>query len=388
MATYTILEEMRNEVEKKLKRLQKKANRYNIPFAYTESEPYGYEVEYNVDGQKVKHIYEVYDLSIEAEVIKNGDYTIIARIEHTPTGNIVNTFVGEMQSEWAHIPAHCDHCNGNHGQKFTFIVDNGEERKQVGRTCLKEYCGIDPQTVGMVNEFFGDIEEFTPEGYDFIGSPIAYGYETTEILAHAIEAYDAQGYRKSDEYGSNKSVILDAVNHGDHPSKEAMEKAEKLSDAIVAMSIEDAVDANLNNVQTRIKGYYCKASEFGYFAYAPVAYEKYIKRIEEAKRRAEEKEALGANSEYVGTVGERTEFEVKEVKLLTSWESQYGITYLYRFIDKNDNVLIWFASTSLGKWVDGEWHDAENVERIKATVKDHSERDGVKQTIITRVKVA
>ena len=94
MATYTILEEMRNEVEKKLKRLQKKANRYSIPFAYTESEPYGYEVEYNVDGQKVKHIYEMYDLSIEAEVIKNGDYTIIARIEHTPTGNIVNTFVG------------------------------------------------------------------------------------------------------------------------------------------------------------------------------------------------------------------------------------------------------------------------------------------------------
>ena len=375
--TYTILEEMREEVDKKLKRLQKKADRYGIPFSVSSTEPYGIEIEHVVDGRKVKNIYEVYDLTIDGETIKNGDYTVLSRIEHTPSGNIVTVFKGEMKAEWAHMKAYCEHCHGNHWQKFTFIVTNGEESKQVGRTCLKDYCGIDPQTVGMFNEFFEDIEEYTADGYDFHES-IPCAYETDSVLALAIQAYAEQGYRKSDEKDSNKSFIASALKEGRKASTEYWEPARKLSDAIKALSLDEAVDARLNNVQTRINGWYCKPSDFGYFAYAPLAYEKYVERIEKQKRRDAEKNALSNSSKYVGTVGERREFNVKECKLLTSWYNNYGETFLYRFIDTNDNVLMWFASSTID----------DSARKIKATVKDHNERDGVKQTIITRVKIA
>ena len=375
--TYMILEELRGEVDKKLKRLQKKADKYGVPFSVTSSEPYGYEVTHKIDGRNVKRIYEVYDLTIDGETIKNGDYTVLSRIEHTISGNIVNVFVGEMDAEWAKIPAHCDHCNGNHGQKFTFIVDNGTERKQVGRTCLKDYCGIDPQTVGMFNEFFDSIECYTPDCYDF-DKPIPYGYESTMVLALAMEAYAEQGYRKSDERGSNKEYILHKINLGEKASVEFWEPAQKLADAIKALSIDEAIEAGLSNVQTRINGWYCKASDFGYFAYAPVAYEKHMVRIERQKRREQENAALGEQSEYIGNIGERIAINVKEVKLLTSWYGNYGTTYLYRFIDDNDNVLIWLAANTI----------EDKTRKIKATVKDHSERDGIKQTIITRVKAA
>ena len=88
---------------------------------------------------------------------------------------------------------------------------------------------------------------------------------------------------------------------------------------------------------------------------------------------------MSEQSEYVGNVGERSVFEVKEAVLLASFQSYYGTTFLYRFLDNSDNVLLWFASGTF---------ETDNVTKIKATVKEHSERDGVKQTILTRVKVA
>ena len=380
--TYTILECKREDVEKKLKRLQKKAQKYDIPFSVSFGEPYAItRKEKNEYEVIVENMYEVFDITIESEVIRKDGYTVLAHIEHAQNGNIVNVFEGEIDKEWVTLPPFCEHCNSNHNLKFTFIVANGAERKQVGRTCLKDYCGIDPQVIGMFNAFYGEIEEDTYEGYDF-REPIDLVYDTTSILAHAIDVTTEQGYIKSEERNSNKGYI---IKHCCDTPK-AMAKAEEMEKAILAMSLEEAIDARLNNVQARMKGMYCKPSDFGYFAYAPTAYAKYMERKAEKERRAREQETIGEKSNYIGTVGERMEIDVKEMRLLTSFPSDYGYTYLYRFIDKNDNVLIWFASSALGKWVKGEWVDTTDISKIKATVKSHSERNGIKQTIITRVK--
>ena len=209
-------------------------------------------------------------------------------------------------------------------------------------------------------------------------------YDTINILAHAIKITEEQGYIKSDERGSNKSLIIKRC--ADYAPQKYIKEAEKMANDIVAMTLDEAIDARLNNVQVRMKGFYCKSSDFGYFAYAPTAYNKYMERKAEKERRAKEQATIGEKSHYVGTVGERINFDIKDMRLLTSFPTDYGYTYLYRFIDKDDNVLIWFASSSMGKWVNGEWKDAESVNKIKATIKAHSERDGVKQTILTRVK--
>ena len=268
----------------------------------------------------------------------------------------------------------CAHCNANHNLKYTFIVTNGKEEKQVGRTCLKDYCGIDPQMIGAFNAFFEEMEEESAERYEFIdGVPCVYS--AVEILAHAIEITDEQGYIKSDEYDSNKGHLIKKC--GNVPNHDYFQKAEVMAEAIKNLSIDDAITYRLNNVQARLKGDYCKPSDFGYFAYAPTAYKNMIERKAREERRAQEKAEIGAHSNYVGIVGERADFEIKEVRLLTSFFTDYGTTFLYRFIDKNDNVLIWFASSKM---------ENETASKIKATVKSHSERDGVKQTLITRVK--
>ena len=101
-----------------------------------------------------------------------------------------------------------------------------------------------------------------------------------------------------------------------------------------------------------------------------------IRRAEErvagwAKKRAEE----GAASGWIGTVGERRDFALT-IRHIVEMEGQYGMSYLHILNDAQGNVVIYKGTKLLG--------DAGEFLTIKATVKEHGEREGVKQTKIAR----
>lgn len=395
MATYTIPTTQREAVEKAVARIQKKASKYGKQFVVEYGEVKAMEVPVravdeinNCIVNKGTELVEVFDLTIEGEIIRKDGYTVVAQIEHFEEGNVVNAFEGQVKPEWIHSDCRCEHCKTNRARAKTFIVrgEDGSEL-QVGRSCLKDYCGINPQEIGYRNELVEILEENDIERFDF-GKGYAHAYNAVEVLATAIKVYKAQGYVKSSEPNSNRSKIPGYLRE---VTEDEMKEAEEMAKVIKDLSDADAINFLLNDTRSLIRTEYCKDSHFGYLAYAPVAFEKYT----EAMKRKAEKEAkheAETASEYVGEVGKRQTFEIADYKLVTSWEGQYGTTYLYKFTDTNGNVLVWFASGCFGHWieVDGvcKFIEEENITRIKATVKDHNERDGVKQTIINRVKVA
>lgn len=87
-----------------------------------------------------------------------------------------------------------------------------------------------------------------------------------------------------------------------------------------------------------------------------------------------------SKSEFIGEVKDKVSCSVKEFKCLTSWETQWGVTFLYEFITEEGNILIW----KTGKWID----DEAEITAISGTVKAHNEFRGIKQTELTRCKVA
>lgn len=108
--------------------------------------------------------------------------------------------------------------------------------------------------------------------------------------------------------------------------------------------------------------------------------------LQKALERAEGRDAAKAaqreidiHSVHVGVEGQRGEFEAM-VEFSISYETQFGVSYVVGLRDAGNNVLIIKASRSLGV-VKGQ--------RIKfaAFVKAHGERDGIKQTILNRVKI-
>lgn len=134
--TYTIPESERENVLKILARYQKKAMAYGTSLTVDAGEPYPtkrnvYEecIDYTTgtfSRSKVgEQMIEVFDLSIEGEIIRNGNYSVVAKIEHLDGGNVVAAFSDEANPAWAKLKPHCDHCNGNHGQRITFIVRGG-----------------------------------------------------------------------------------------------------------------------------------------------------------------------------------------------------------------------------------------------------------------------
>lgn len=83
-------------------------------------------------------------------------------------------------------------------------------------------------------------------------------------------------------------------------------------------------------------------------------------------------------SEYIGEEGDKIEIELMLDKV-RGFNSDYGYTYVYIFKAGND-VVVWKTQKGL------DLEEGGKV-KVKATIKEHSEYDGVKQTYITRAKV-
>jgi hypothetical protein len=90
-----------------------------------------------------------------------------------------------------------------------------------------------------------------------------------------------------------------------------------------------------------------------------------------AAKRAEEAET----SNWIGTVGERRDFTVT-IRHIVTMEGQFGTSYLHIMNDAQGNVVIYKGTKILG--------GKTETLTVKATVKEHGERDGVKQTKIAR----
>jgi len=84
-----------------------------------------------------------------------------------------------------------------------------------------------------------------------------------------------------------------------------------------------------------------------------------------------------ANSTHVWAVGQRVTFGVT-VRRVMVLDGFYGPAFLTIAHDQGGNIYI-----SKG----AKWGNAGDTPTITATIKAHTERDGVKQNVIQRVKV-
>ena len=99
----------------------------------------------------------------------------------------------------------------------------------------------------------------------------------------------------------------------------------------------------------------------------------------EAERQAKyaAQRAADAQTQHVGEVGKRQEFEVT-VERVHSYETDYGTTYINVCRDANNNVVVYKGSN--------RWNKGETL-KVEATVKAHEMYEGVPQTMIQRPTV-
>lgn len=97
-----------------------------------------------------------------------------------------------------------------------------------------------------------------------------------------------------------------------------------------------------------------------------------------AAKRAEwaaSREAAKAASQHIGTVGQRITTSLTCDHVI-AFDGAYGTTYINLLRDADGNRVVYKGS----KWL----IDKGATANVKATIKEHGERDGERQTIIAR----
>ena len=127
-----------------------------------------------------------------------------------------------------------------------------------------------------------------------------------------------------------------------------------------------------HNLKTVCSLEYITYDNFGLLASVFPVYDRNLKR---EKQKLEEQEA-DRKSEYVGNVGDRITVQIEDFKIITTWETDYGLTKIFKIIDVNGNVYTWKTSGGI----------ADDAKEIVGTVRSHNEYRGIKQTELTRVR--
>lgn len=410
MARYSIPECNMESLEKKLVKISNKCKKYGCEFKYERVGEHFEDHEfpkYNDFGEKVGKYTETVkfiDIEVDGKAVVNG-WKFAASLEYTDKGNIVVGHGGlEIPSRYYDCAPWCEHCKTMRDRKYSYIVFNEEsgEFKQVGKACLKDFTGgLSAEGVAMYESYFKEIE--VAEDYSgWSGFGKSY-FKTDEFMACVAEMIRIYGYVRSSDYYSGistasraedayrvengmslgmfaeevKAMYDEAVAKGfDSKRKETAELVEKVRNWILSNERDDNY---FHNLKVACALEYCDGRPTGLLASAFTAYDRELEREAEKRERELKAKAEGELSKHVGTVGKRISFKAVEVKALTSWETMYGVTVIYKFVDGDGNVFTWKTSG----WVNTD----REIAKVTGTVKEHKEYRGVKQTELTRCKI-
>lgn len=384
---YLIHESNIERLEKKLTTISNKCQKYGCSFTY---EVIGEQYIEKEEGIVRRYI------EIETEgIAKVNDWVFVATIDFNENGNIVrkcgNIEVEVPERYYTSEPV-CEHCNTKRSRKDAYIVMNTEtgEFKQVGRSCLKDFtCGLSAELIAQYIAAF----DCMIEGEAVAGGWHATEYlDTKEYLQYVVECINHFGYYGTQSERSTKSRAYDylmanagkiyhkqhlqkllkemeevSFNHNTEEVKEVVEKA-------LAWIAEQNEDNNyIHNVKVLAAQQYITYKDMGFVASLIATYNKAMQI--EMKRREQQK--VESNSTFVGNVGERVTFEAETIECVASWNTQFGMTFVYKMADAEGNVYTW----KTGKNV------ANKKSTIIGTVKEHKEFRGIKQTELTRCKI-
>lgn len=401
MARYFIYEGNLEKLEKKLGAIERKCAKYNVRFNYEKVGEEYREVK-TEDGETITSRF----VEIEVEgFMQHENWEFIATIDHTDEGNIVRQYNTTIQvpERYYHTDPVCEHCNTLRRRKFTYLVHNTEtdEWKQVGASCLKEFTkGLDADYVAKYESFF----DYLHEGESGCYSGVSYErfYSLNDFLCYAKEVVNHYGYANRDDaefYGkdSTKDLTWNFWNAIECHSRwykswaetaqmigfDAMKEENKqyIEEAIAwirAQEVNPVENSYMFNLKMACNSDYFPFRNSGFIVSLLPTYYRHLKHLEyvEKQRQVREAEAV---SEYQGEVGQRLTVEVVSVELVWSNDSFYGMTYLYKFVDANNNIYMWSTGKSLAD---------VDIKTLTGTVKSHDEYRGVKQTHLTRCKVA
>lgn len=397
MAKYLIHENYIEALEKKLRTIEAKCSKLGCHFNYTR----GNEVYKEVGENDDRSILLFYEVEVSGVAIIN-DWEVIAKVDHEDDGVIIRKVCFDVELPPKYTVSdyrNCEHCNSNRQRNCLYVLRNTKtgEWKQVGASCLKVFTnGLDAESAARWFSVFDELES-----YDEVRPSVSkhHYYRTEDYLCYVAECMNKFGWASSssfDSYGTSyramEYFLLKEFGqfHGTYDAKaeveatmesvnfnaKTSENVEKVKKVIEYFrNVEPDCDYILT-LKTLAHSEYFYRSNKNFLASMIKAYDNSMDKI--AKEEEHKRAIANCKSKHLGQVKDKLTLKVDKVECVTSWESQFGITWMYRIIDVDGNILIWRTST----WLDLD----KNFDEVTCTVKEHSEYDGMLQTDVIRCK--
>jgi hypothetical protein len=333
-------------------------------------------------------------------------FTFLARIDHASVGNGHNVVCavpgfdeGVIPERYRTAPPHCDHCKVQRHRNDTFILrhDARGEFRQIGRNCLADYIGHDPEGILALFAGYGRIlADCRDESGDWSSDRCAFtaGAEAVDVLAYTVAAIERFGWCSKKQAESDYSKTATAIIVNDnllnpmhaakreydvHPTESHYEEAAKalawVREVLTNKARKSEFEYNLTAilsadfVATRVFGFACAAM----FCYRRAVENDLTRKAEAATR---------APSQHVGTIGARIDLAGVHVLGCYPYDGNFGPCTIVRMRDAAGNALVWFASGVPAI-------AAGDLLTVRGTVKRHAtnNRDGSPETVLTRVAV-
>lgn len=396
------------EAEKRLTTLAKKAARYGTaPITWTRGVPYVRKTTY-----QLKTVYgwvsrdttaEFTNLHIQGETPRVGEFRLVARVEPLGEGvNLVHVVPGRAADErFRSVRPSCEHCKAYRHRKDVLVVeDTAGAQLMVGRNCLQDYLGgLDPDKAVRTMGYLLSVNELEAEfGWGSFGRS-EHEHDARMVMAWTACAIRLFGWCSKGQAQVNEGLrptssdVRLAV--GPRPNSKDMtwerarweqmhaaldvEKDFATADEVMTWARDELVardDYTHNLKAILVRDMITKAAHFGLACSAVSAHA----RVMERKLKLAFERANMAGSKHLGAEGERLRGLVATVQLAKTIQSDWSESVLYKLATDDGDVLTWFASKSLGIAMGARV-------TVTGTVKRHTERDGIKETQLTRCKV-
>ncbi|SUA31637.1 Uncharacterised protein [Mycolicibacterium fortuitum] len=368
-------------------------------FTYT-AEPFTREVTSN--GGIAQYI-PMLRITLSAPTITVPGYTFVAGLTREEGGMVVRTAPGQNLDGWTRPEAHgCDYCGKIRHRSTSFVVRNDAtgEIVQIGKSCLRPFLGVAPAGLWTLTL---DPEELLPgDDSGHFGGRIPVVYPIRQLLAMAWAVSDsgtkfitATQARDSWKPTSSTGQMALYVWHWEPTGRNA-DKERPYIDAMRAAAAEvpdDIIDELLAGVQTldpnqdyganmaaALAGENVSARSVGLVVSLIAVRNRLLRKDAEAKAHAH---AVAA-SEWIGQPKDKlTDLEVTVQAVLYVDGYSYNSTDTIVVMRTTEgHVLKWKTS---GRHTEIE--QGANYHLARATVKEHGEYRGIKQTTVIRCKL-
>lgn len=329
------------------------------------------------------------EVEIIGELPKLNGWRLIASIQLIDGHTIIRCVPGQtLPQRFREATDYCEHCNSRgRGRKDVFVLlhEDGTYR-QVGRSCIGDFLGHgDPQRFIWYAEI---LDELSHSIRDYESSGGTQHYWLSKVLPIAAATIRMDGWvsrTRAKELSEYSRIVSTAERvwtlisppppkQDDEDRKWRADRKPTDEDTKIAnealewaKALTDLSNDYLYNINVIASMGYIDYRSMGIAVSIVSSYQRHVGILKEREKQKA--------SEHFGTIKKREVFELTVQKVIPI-DTMYGLSFLHIFKDQHGNVATWKASKEKLE---------ENVTyKGKATVVEHSEYKGVKQTVLSR----